>query len=74
MSHRELNPFYEYTHMGEEEIIDDLIQQCKQSATFQKLMERLIESDKQKYLLMLNSKGVKFPRILTRRIQRLKEY
>lgn len=55
------NPFDEYANMEETEITEELLQECQENATFQKLMERLIEADKEKYLLMLTSKGVNIP-------------
>lgn len=57
----ESNPFDEYVNVGETKIIEELLQQCHESASFQKLVERIIKSDKQKYFLMLTSKGVRIP-------------
>lgn len=57
MSHRESNPFEEYANV-EEEITEELIQHCQESVTFQNLMKRFIDIDKQNYLLMLNRKQI----------------
>lgn len=56
MGHRLSNPFDEYANMGETKITKELLQECQENATFQKLMERLIEADKKKYLLILTRK------------------
>lgn len=61
MGQRLSNPF-DYTDLGEIEIIEELIQECQENPSFQKLMERLIEVDKEKYMLMLTSKGVRLPK------------
>lgn len=57
----ESSTFDEYVNVGKIEITKYLLQQCQESSSFQKLMEMPIESDKQKYFLMLTSKGVKIP-------------
>lgn len=59
MGRRLSNPFDEYANMGEMEITKELLQECQENTAFQNLMERLIEEDKEKYMLMLTSKGVK---------------
>lgn len=58
MSHRLSNPFEEYENMGEAKITEELLQECQENVAFQKLVERIIEADKQKHLLMLTSKEV----------------
>lgn len=60
MNQRLSNPF-EGPHLEDTEISEELLQECQESASFQKLVERLMENDKEKYLLMLTSKGVKLP-------------
>lgn len=58
MEWRLSNPF-DYPNLEDMEITEELLQECQESASFQRLMERLIEVDKEKYLLMLAGKGVK---------------
>ena len=61
MGHRLSNPFDEYANMGEIKITEELHQECHENIAFQKHMERLIEADKDKYLLVLTRKGVNIP-------------
>lgn len=58
MSRKETNSFEEYKNMGETKITKEFLQECQENVGFQKLIERLIELNKQNYLLMLTSKGV----------------
>lgn len=60
MNRRLSNPF-EGPHLEDTKISEEHLQECQESASFQKLVERLMENDKEKYLLMLTSKGVKLP-------------
>lgn len=55
------NPFDEYANLGDTKITEELLQECQENPSFQRLMERLIEADKEKYILMLSSKGVRLP-------------
>lgn len=60
MSRRLSNPF-DYTYLRKTKITEELLQECQENPSFQNLMERLIEADKEKYMLIITRKGVRLP-------------
>lgn len=59
MIERKENRFYNYQDIEIEDTSEKLIQEAQQDPKFQKFMEKFLENDKDKYLLMLNSHGAK---------------
>lgn len=61
MRSKEFNTWKNYLNMEEEDIIDDIIEEAQQDLGLHKILEILIEADKQKYFLLLSSKSIKIP-------------
>lgn len=61
MRQREVNTWKNYLNMDEEEITEEIIEEAQKDPGLHKLLEKIIEIGKQKYFLLLSSKGIKIP-------------